>query len=415
LKVLLVQSATGRREQPVFPLGLAFLAGQLAGHDVRAIDLSLSGGSTALLADEVRSFQPHVIGISLRNIDDSSWPRTHSYVPPFTAAVESLSSWKGTLLAGGTGFSIYPGRILEMHPRIDIGVQGEAETVLPVLLAHIEGGERPEGWDGGRLLSSRWADLGKLAPPDYSILDLPPYEPGYGIGVQSRRGCPFGCTYCTYGFLGGEGFRERPAAQVVDDVLRLSGAGAGSFQFVDSVFNAPPSYTASLLDHLRRADTGMRWAAWPDTDVSTDLLRAMVEAGAEKVDFSPDAVSARGLRMLGKRGDPRRLYALVREARGLGLLTGVNFFNGNPGEGFFSLLRKLAFMARARLRLGAADTFVNIGTIRVYAHSKLAVQMIEEGRVPRDCDFWDPVFYLHRGPCDWSYRLFGLLRKARHG
>ena len=415
MKVLLVQSATGRREQPVFPLGLAFLAGQLRGHDVRAVDLSLSEGSTAPLTDEVRSFQPHVIGISLRNIDDSSWPRTHSYVPPFTAAVESLSSWEGTLLAGGTGFSIYPGRILDMHPRIDIGIQGEAENVLPVLLSHLEGGERPGGWDGGRLLASGRADLEKLSPPDYSMFGLSPYAHGYGIGVQSRRGCPFGCKYCTYGFLGGEGFRERPVAHVVDDVRRLSEAGAGTFQFVDSVFNAPTSYTETLLRELRMADTGMRWAAWPDTDVSVDMLRAMVDAGAEKVDFSPDAISSRGLRMLGKKGDPRRLYPLVREARGLGLRTGVNFFNGNPGEGFFSLIRKLAFMAGARLRLGAADTFVNIGTIRVYAHSRLSVQMIEEGRVPPDCDFWDPVFYLHRGPCDWLYRLFGLLRKARHG
>jgi hypothetical protein len=94
---------------------------------------------------------------------------------------------------------------------------------------------------------------------------------------------------------------------------------------------------------------------------------------------------------------------------------GVNFFNGNPGEGFLSLLRKLMFMFRARLTLGASDTFVNIGTIRAYAHSGIAGQMLQEGKVPPGCDFFAPVFYRHRGPSDWLFRFYGTLRKARHG
>ncbi len=415
MKVLLVQSATGRRELPVFPLGLAFIAGQLREHEVRVLDLSLGDGSTLPLSREVESFEPDVIGISLRNIDDSSWPDTHSYIPPFTAAVESLESWKGILVVGGTGFSIYTEKILELHPRIDFGLPGEAEVLFPLFLDHLDRGTGIDGWEGGRILPSIRADLSLIELPDYSILDLAPYAVEHGIGVQSRRGCPFGCTYCTYGFLSGAGFRERPVSHVISDIENIAGLGVTSFQFVDSVFNSPSGYMSTLLEELESAGTGLYWAAWLDTDVNTGQLEAMVAAGAGKIDFSPDAISAKGLRKLGKKGDPGALLPLVRAARRTGLRVGVNFFNGNPGEGFFSLLRKLAFMVRARLTFGPHETFVNIGTIRVYAHSRIAEQMLREGSVPPGCDFFEPVFYLHRGPSDWLFRLYGMLRKVKHG
>jgi len=162
-----VQSATGRKETPIFPIGLAYLAGQLENHDVRILDLSLTEGNTASLERELEYFEPEVLGISLRNIDDSTWPVTHSYIPPFTAILESLRSWKGVVVAGGTGFSIYSEVILEQYPRIDFGLPGEGEVVFPQLLAHVNGGAQIPGWDGGRLLPSVPADLAAIRLPDY--------------------------------------------------------------------------------------------------------------------------------------------------------------------------------------------------------------------------------------------------------
>lgn len=408
-----MQSATGRKETPIFPIGLAYLAGQLENHDVRILDLSLTEGNTASLERELEYFEPEVLGISLRNIDDSTWPVTHSYIPPFTAILESLRSWKGVVVAGGTGFSIYSEVILEQYPRIDFGLPGEGDVVFPQLLAHVNGGVRIPGWDGGRLLPSVPADLAAIRLPDYSVFDMKPYFAGNGVGVQSRRGCPFGCTYCTYGFLSGREFRPRPIGHVVADIENLARLGASNFQFVDSIFNCPGDYFESLLEALEEADTGVRWGAWLDTGVTPEQLDKMTRAGAETVDFSPDAITAKGLRLLGKKNDPRHLYPAVRAARKAGMHVGVNFFNGNPGEGTLALLAKFLFMARARLTLGWSSTFVNLGTIRAYAHSRIAEQMLKEGRVPPDCDFFAPVFYRQSGLSDWLFRLFSKIRGRR--
>ncbi len=415
MKILLVQSPTGRVEVPIYPLGLAFLAGQLHGHQVRGLDLSMSIGNEEVLAREISEFSPDVTAVSLRNIDDSSYPVTHSYVEPFAGIMGLLEDWKGTVVVGGTGFSIYPGIIMKDFPRIDYGIPGEGEEMLPRLMDHLVKGSPVEGWDGSRLLPWKRTDLHRIAPPDYGALDLSGYPVPDSIGVQSRRGCAYGCTYCTYGYLGGHEFRTRPVEHVLQDIRQLENAGVGRFQFVDSVFNAPEEYFLRLLDALEEMDPDISWSAWLDEKVTPEQLRRMKAAGAVKVDFSPDAITDRGLRMLGKRGRAAELLPVVRAARSAGLQVGVNFFNGNPGEGLGAFLRKILFMLRTRLTLGWKDTFVNIGTIRVYAHSPMSEQMRSRGMVPGDCDFFRPVFWRGCGPGDWLYRLFQKARRLRHG
>jgi len=415
LRVLLVQSPTGRPEAPIFPLGLAFLAGQLAGRDIRGLDLSLPGDPSVRLRNELEDFLPDAVCISLRNIDDSSYPVTYSYIDPFAGVIEVLTAWKGTVIVGGTGFSIYPGILLDRFPRIDFGLPGECEETLPALLTHLESGGEVQGWDGGRLLPWGRADLERIAPPDYGFLDAAPYSRGGGIGVQSRRGCAFSCTYCTYGYLSGRVFRPRPVAHVMADIAQLGRMGIREFQFVDSVFNAPEDYFRELLHALRSTVHGMSWGAWLDDKVTPEQLAEMKAAGAVKVDFSPDAITNKGLRLLGKRAEASDLYPAVKASRKAGLTTGINFFTGNPGEGLGAFLLKLLFMMRVRLLLGWSGTPVNIGTIRVYAHSPIAIQMEREGIVEKDCDFFRPVFRHGHGPGDWLFRLFQGVRRLRHG
>jgi anaerobic magnesium-protoporphyrin IX monomethyl ester cyclase len=410
MKLLLVQSPTGRREEPIFPLGLACLAGQLQGHEIRVLDLGICDDPRRELADAVGSFAPEVTAISLRNIDDSSWPRTHSYLAPFGEALSALSGYRGAVVVGGPGFSIYPETLMKAFPRIDYGVAGEGEEALPFILETLGSGSTPP-----RLTIPPRPDLTAIRPPAYSLFDLAPYARGFGVGVQSRRGCSFSCRYCTYSFLGGRSFRCRPVEAVAADVENLARLGVERFQFVDSVFDAPRDYFRSLVRAVARLEAHMEWGAWLDTGVEAADLAAMKAAGAVKVDLSPDAITARGLRMLGKNGRPSDLYPSVAAARRAGLAVGVNFFSGNPGEGFAALVGKLLFMLRARLLLGWGSTFVSIGTIRVYAHSGIAEDMVRDGRAPAGADFLAPVFLEPRGAARWLHRAFLAARDRRHG
>lgn len=415
MNILLVQSPTGRSEAPIYPLGLAYLAGQLEKHEVHGLDLSLSENAQRELTEALDRFKPDAVAVSLRNIDDSSYPITYSFIPPFAEIMGVLEDWTGTVIAGGTGFSIYPHIILSKFPRIDYGLQGEGEEALPALLDYLQDGTPIKGWDEATLLPECRVNLNSIAPPKYDLFDPGAYADSFGIGVQSRRGCAFHCTYCTYGYLSGKSFRERPVEHVIGDILELKRLGVKTFMFVDSVFNAPEDFFLRLLEQIKKADAGLDWGAWIDEKITAEQLKAMKDAGAVLVDFSPDAITDKGLKLLGKRATARELMPAVKAARKAGLHTGINFFNGNPGEGFTALLRKLLFMIKVRLTLGWKHTFVNIGTIRVYAGSPMSKQMLKDEKVPEYCDYFEPVFCKPVGLADILFRLFQRVKRFRHG
>jgi radical SAM superfamily enzyme YgiQ (UPF0313 family) len=405
MKVLLIQSPTGRREAPIYPLGPAFLSAHLKarGHEVSGVDLSLHIDPVPALLRALKETRPDAAAVSLRNIDDSSWPVTWSYMESFDRVMDVLRDFQGTLVVGGTGFSIYADAILERWPGVRFGISGEGEEALPDLLDRIETGNAP----AERLITPSMPDVGTLLNPDYTLFPLSDY-PGRGsIGLQSRRGCPFGCRYCTYGRIGGRSFRTRPVEKVVEDARRLEQLGARSFMFVDSVFDHPRGYAEQLVRALGASGTELEWGAWLSESVSSDFLCLLRANGCSWVDFSPDAVTARGMRLLGKPSGGRRLFSVVRDARRAGLTVGVNFFNGNPGEGFPALLLKLAFMFAARALLGFRRTFVNIGTIRIYPGSPMAMDL------PPGTDLMEPVFMAPRGLSAAVHRLFAAVRRRR--
>jgi len=72
MRVLLVSANTEKINMPVLPLGLACVAEATrnAGHDVKLVDLMDQQNTRMVLKDAVDGFQPGVIGISVRNIDD---------------------------------------------------------------------------------------------------------------------------------------------------------------------------------------------------------------------------------------------------------------------------------------------------------------------------------------------------------
>ncbi len=406
MRILLVQSPVGRREAPIYPIGLAYLAGALGAHDCSGIDLSLADLPGEALRDKLTSSDPDVVAVSVRNIDDSSYPVTHWYLDSFGEIMEVLGKWKGTVVAGGAGFSIYPERIMKLWPRIDIAMVGEGELALPLLLDHLGGAHLPL-WLQNRIARPPRPSLEKIQLPDYSIFPASDY-PGKGsVGVQTRRGCVFNCAYCTYKSLSGNGFRLRPVEHVVQDILELKKQGFKSFMFVDSVFDYPRNYYDQLVSALSDIEGIPAWGAWMSESVPLSGLEAMYRAGCRWVDFSPDVITEKGWKLMGKGGSLKKLWPVVKKARKIGFTVGINFFSASPGENFIALIQKFLFMAKARLFLGWGKTFVNIGTIRLYRGAPLA-----ESLYPGE-ELFKPVFYKPRGLADLTVRVFQAIRRRR--
>ena len=142
MKVLLVSANTLTEPYPVYPLGLDYVAGALApDHQVQIADMNSLGGCDAL-AEMIRQFSPAVIGLSLRNIDNTDTTDPKGFFGQYRQIAKAIRKHSHALLVlGGSGFTIFPVEAMQAL-EADYGIIGEGER-LARLLRSVEKGENP--------------------------------------------------------------------------------------------------------------------------------------------------------------------------------------------------------------------------------------------------------------------------------
>lgn len=387
LRVLLVSPNRERSPDIVPPLAFAHLAPVLsaAGIEVATLDLQLVPDGEAALREKLEEVQPSVVGLSIRNLDNCAWPDSVSFLPQLSGLVGILQAYGVPVIVGGAGVGIMPEAVLTVLG-LDVAVAGEAEHVLVPLVRTLAAGKPvPElpgvvvrGADGFRSLPpAAIRDLGALPPPDYSILDPVAYKNlGGVVGVQTRRGCPFTCSYCVYPSIEGHRNRLRPPEQVADDIRRLYGDfGIDRVFLVDSVFNEPERHAIAVARAIGALDLPVQYGCYlTPRRLSRELALALLESGCEGGEFGSDSFSDPVLAGLGKpfrRKDIEETIAACREA---GLPQVHHLIFGGPGE-TPATVRETLDAAEA----WAPDALVAMAGVRVYPGTSLAETLRASG------------------------------------
>lgn len=401
-RILIVSTNTERAPQPAVPIGAAWVAQalQVAGFEVKLLDLCFEKSPLAAVERAIGSFRPDGIGISVRNLDNCDFLAPKSYLPELKVVTDLIKRTSDAqILVGGAGVSVMPAEVLA-YLDLPFAVSGAGEAAAVAFFGCRSDAERTGV--RGVVGNGRGAGAGRQEPPDrrpvqprlHRWVETERYlglEPA--LPVQGKRGCANRCLYCTYNRIEGERWQPREAGAVAEEIVRsLAETSAREFEFVDSVFNAPPGYLETLMEEILRRGIRVRFrvSSLSPAALTKEQIRLMELAGIGSVVITPESASPATLAALGKGFDA----ADVHRAAGLFSNSSIKalwcFLVGGPGEDPGTLAETARFIDGSLP--GKDCAFITAG-IRIYPGTGLHRVALKEGVVQRDESLLMPRFY----------------------
>jgi radical SAM superfamily enzyme YgiQ (UPF0313 family) len=182
----------------------------------------------------------------------------------------------------------------EASQRVDSVVTGEAEGIWAQVLEDARNGNLKRVYTG---------QPANMAEAPLARHDLLPS--GYALGaIQTTRGCPLNCSFCSVTAFNGRGYRQRP----IDDVVREFGLIREKRVLIvdDNLIGTRDDHVARAKDLFRamiRADLRKEWIAQVTINMADDdeLLMLASKSGCKGVFIGFESPTAEGMMEVGKK------------------------------------------------------------------------------------------------------------------
>jgi len=410
-RVLLVNP--NRMKPPVTPIALDYLADALSRHGIGAdvLDLCFHQDWRAAVDGYFAHNAVDAVGVTLRNIDDTTFASREFFLPDFREVTDYLGSRTGApIMVGGSGFSIMPEDVLS-YCSLDLGIVGDGEESLPLLVRRLVDGE---DWravpglvyrdgSGFKRNAPAWRDLDSGGVPGRSAVDNQRYLAEGGMGsIETKRGCPGGCIYCVDAPSKGHRLRCRSPQSVVGEMESLLARSIDCLHLCDAEFNLPASHAHDVCREMIRRGLGERigWYAYASpVPFDGDTAALYRKAGCRGINFGVDSADDAILRALGRDFTSEDLRRTATACHDHGLVFMYDLLLGGPEETKETLSRTIEAMKQMYPdRVGAA-----LG-VRIFPGTRLAGLVRQAGPLESNRNlhgavdgnerFFRPVFYL---------------------
>ena len=388
MRVLLISSNLAEEPFAVFPLGLGVIAKSLtdSGHKIKIYDNLLAQSCNCSVAEYVHEFKPEVIGVGIRNIDNVNYLEPAFFLDDAAMLIKEIRQICGVpIFAGGAGFSLMPERVLE-YIGADYGIAGAGEKAAVELVDRLARDETPERISRGVNVDG---DFGRCSY-EQEISRFYLAKTGT-LPIQTKRGCPKKCVYCSYPSLEGRRVLSRDPETVIDELIYLQREfSPESIYFTDSVFNDTGGEYLVLLEAMVRRGVNLPWCAFfTPQKFDRESIELMKRSGLKTIELGIDACSDRTLVGLGKDYDFATVFSACEAFRASGLKVSASYITGGPGEDKHTMNEGIKNL-RA---LDWISSFVFMG-IRILPGTAIEAIAKRQGVIKPDEDLLKPKFYL---------------------
>jgi len=402
MRILLISNNLSTDPCAVFPLGLGVVANVLRQkkHDVKQIDLLASGATDASLRKAIADFDPQLVGISIRNIDNVNSLNPCFFLDDAVRTAQTIrAATPARIFLGGAGFSLMPEAVLA-YVGADCGIVGAGESAVIALAGAVENGNAID-----RLLyAENFPAVFSGAAYDDDIVEYYLRETGV-LPIQTKRGCPHHCVYCSYPLLEGKRCRQRPCAEIVDEIVFLRDKfHPAMFYFADSIFNDPDDNWLELLETMAARGISVPWSAFfTPADFDGASIALMRRSGVKTAELGADAMTDATLAGLGKDYN----FAMVEKSCAAFLKQGIqascSYIAGGPNETKTTLLEGINNVSR----LKQVPAFVFMG-IRILPDTPIEAIARREGVISDDHNLLYPAFYF--SPAAPREQMYNMLK-----
>lgn len=364
MKVTLIEPAMIKRdgfsEKPMFtlqPLTLAVLAGLTPPQfDVEVIDDRIE----SIDYDEPRD----LVGISVK-----TFTARRAY-----QIAEEFRQRHVPVVLGGYHPTLLPG---EASQHADSVVIGEAEGIWPGLLEDAQHGRLQTIYQAPKRLPLRAISI------DRSVFNNKRYIPI--TLLETARGCPHDCTFCSVSVFSGREYRFRSPKEVVAEI---EGLGKEFLFLVDDNIIGNHQAAKALLKAL--IPLHIRWIGQASLTMTLDaeLMQLMEKSGCQGVLVGMESLDTANLRQIGKAWNTARIGypEALKIARDHGIAIVGSFIVGMDGDTAESLDATAEFAVQQRFFA------VLFNPLMPYPGTRLYSELLEQGRLTRPKWWIDPEY-----------------------
>ena len=370
-------------------------------HEVFLID----GNAQPLTEEEMAEFV-RANGIELAGIGAMTRAAARAY-----KMADAIRGAGAQVIMGGPHVTEVPGEAIghDSEPRhADAVALGEVDEIWPQIIRDAEQGNLQETY---RSLDAAGKEI-KPSLEDYpqipwENIDLDQFNliqkiPSWGrylmkragvkdwnslyvLPVESGRGCPYGCDFCTVTGFFGKSIRFRTDESVVDELLRLKaraaaeGGKVGVF-FIDDNFAINKNRTKSLLREMIARDAVVPWIAQISMNLLKDeeLVDLIAASGGVWIFMGLESIDPDNLKEVNKGfNNPAQYQAVLERLAARGIYAITSFIFGMDGD-----------------RPGVAQETLNaieswppglpvFGLLTPYPATPLYDRLLEQGRLTR--------------------------------